>query len=260
MKHYVYRITDIDTNEFYFGSRTHENPEMDNYMGSMKIWRPKNKKSLIKEIIKDDFLCREDAIEFESMLIEEYINDKFNRNYHIPNKGFHVTGLTKTQEQKEAISKVRIDKQLAKGKNNPMYSKKHSISSLNKMKEKAKGRYTLKWYIDKYGEVDGVYRYETKNKIHSNYISGKSHPRYGKHGIDNPMYGRVVSDDIKNKISKTKSKKILQFSVGGIFIKEWDTVKEAAKYCNLHINTIYNSLMKSRSHGGGYIWEYSKNS
>jgi hypothetical protein len=259
MKHYVYKITDIKTNEFYIGSRSCScNPKNDSYMGSMKQWKPNDADNLIKEIIKSDFTNREDAIQYESNLISQFINDKLNRNYHIPTKGFHVAGLVKTEEQRKNISKIRIDKELAKGKNNPMYSKKHSPSSLNKMKEKAKDRYTLKWYMDKYGE-EGIYLYETKNKIHSNRMSGSAHPRYGKYGIDNPMYGRIVSDDTKSKISKTKSKKILQFSIDGIFIKEWDTVKEAANNYNMHINTIYNNLMKRRSCGGGYIWEYSKN-
>ena len=34
--HYVYRLDHIDTNEFYFGSRTSKyHPSVDKYMGSM---------------------------------------------------------------------------------------------------------------------------------------------------------------------------------------------------------------------------------
>ena len=92
-KHYVYKITDPKTKQFYFGSRSHKNPNMDSYMGSYISWNPEDESRLVKEIIKDDFKTREDAIEFESNLIEKYIDNELNENYHIPNKGFHVVGL-----------------------------------------------------------------------------------------------------------------------------------------------------------------------
>lgn len=91
-KHYVYKITDPITNQYYFGSRSNEDPKTDTYMGSMKTWKPKDKSRLIKEIIKDDFETREKAIEFEAELIEDNINDNLNENYYIPNKGFHTVG------------------------------------------------------------------------------------------------------------------------------------------------------------------------
>lgn len=91
--YYAYKIIDKTTNEFYYGSRScYGNPNDDlNYMGSMKTWNP-NKENLLKEIIKDDFISRDDAMIFESMLIKENINNPLNRNFHIPNKGFHRDG------------------------------------------------------------------------------------------------------------------------------------------------------------------------
>lgn len=129
MKHYVYKITDIKTNQYYIGCRSHKNPKSDSYMGSMQTWKPENKNMLVKEIIADDFKTREEAIEFEAILIEKCIDDKLNENYHIPNKGFHVVGVPKTPEWRRKVSAA------LSGKNNPMYGKQHSENSIKKIKE-----------------------------------------------------------------------------------------------------------------------------
>jgi macrodomain Ter protein organizer (MatP/YcbG family) len=57
-------------------------------MGSMCTWKP-NKKLLKKEIIKSDFISREDAIIEESKLITNSIKNPLNMNFHVPNKGFY---------------------------------------------------------------------------------------------------------------------------------------------------------------------------
>ena len=89
MKHYVYKLEDKKSGEFYFGSRTcHTNIEDDNYMGSPVIWKP-NKKNLQKVILKSDFKNREDALLYEKKLVEENIKHPLNRNYSIPTKGFY---------------------------------------------------------------------------------------------------------------------------------------------------------------------------
>jgi hypothetical protein len=89
MYHYVYKLTEESTGNFYYGSRTCRcHPNDDSYMGSMFTWKP-NKKLLKKEIIKSDFNSREDAIVEESELIQNSIKNPLNKNFHIPNKGFY---------------------------------------------------------------------------------------------------------------------------------------------------------------------------
>ena len=89
MYHYVYKLTEESTGNFYYGSRTCRcEPNDDSYMGSMSTWKP-NKKLLKKEIIKSDFISREDAIIEESKLITNSIKNPLNMNFHVPNKGFY---------------------------------------------------------------------------------------------------------------------------------------------------------------------------
>lgn len=96
MKHYVYKLEDIKSGEFYFGSRTcHTNIEDDDYMGSPKTWKP-NKQNLQKTILKTDFSNREDAILYEKGIVEENIKHPLNRNYSIPNTGFYYGGSSNT--------------------------------------------------------------------------------------------------------------------------------------------------------------------
>jgi hypothetical protein len=91
MKHYVYKIEDKKTGEFYFGSRTCKcNIDEDRYMGSPVIWKP-NKENLYKVILKSDFESREDALLYEKELVEKNIKHPLNRNYSIPTKGFYRT-------------------------------------------------------------------------------------------------------------------------------------------------------------------------
>jgi hypothetical protein len=92
MYHYVYKLEHIETKEFYFGSRSCKmHSSLDNYLGSMVTWKP-DKTKLKKIVLKDDFKNREDALEFESNLIIDSIDNELNRNFHIPSKGFHTTG------------------------------------------------------------------------------------------------------------------------------------------------------------------------
>lgn len=146
MKHYVYRIEDKNTGEFYYGSRTFDgNIKNDTYMGSMVTWNP-NKDDLIKIIINDDFSTRKDANEYEIKLITENIDNKLNRNYNIPPVRFCTQGKkwseewkieqkkrmeeyykthpysnegkTFSKEWRTNISKARIELGTAKGSNN----------------------------------------------------------------------------------------------------------------------------------------------
>ena len=43
-----------------------------------------------------------------------------------------------------------------------MHGKVHANNSIEKMKEKAKGRFTLPWYIQKYGEELGTQKYNDR--------------------------------------------------------------------------------------------------
>jgi len=75
----------------------------------------------------------------------------------------------KRQEVKEKIREKAIGRKPSTetiekfkqriGEKNGFYGKNHSNDTLKTMKEKAKGRWTLQWFIDKYGDTEGVIKY-----------------------------------------------------------------------------------------------------
>lgn len=68
--------------------------------------------------------------------------------------------------------------------------------------------------------------------------------------------GRILSQEWKEKISKTLSKSILQFSKDGNFIKQWNSAKQAGEELNIkghHITECCKGKLKTC---GGYTWRY----
>ena len=56
-------------------------------------------------------------------------------------------------------------KEVNGGENNGMYGKSHSLETKAKQKEKAKGRFSLPWFKEKYGEEVGKEKYEERRQF-----------------------------------------------------------------------------------------------
>lgn len=88
---------------------------------------------------------------------------------------------------------------------------------------------------------------EIARKHYSESKSGEKHPNFGKH----------LSEKTKTKIAKSNSKKIKQFSLDGVFIKEWDNMVIAAEELGLNKKGINNCVRHVRHSSGGFVWIYS---
>lgn len=109
MYHYVYRLEHIETGEFYIGSRSSKvHPTLDGYMGSMYVWKPDRTK-LRKEILKDDFSSREEALLYETKKILENIKNVLNRNYCIPPKKYYTLGAVAVKDRDGNCFLVKMD-------------------------------------------------------------------------------------------------------------------------------------------------------
>lgn len=142
MYHYVYRLDDKTTGEFYFGSRsTFLVPEDDPYMGSMISWKP-DKRNLKKTVVRFDFSTRDEAVEFERTLILDHSNNSLCRNAHIPDTGFHTTGLGQYVDDFGVVHRVKKDdERVLRGELKPFwFGKTHSKESKLKMSISAKKR------------------------------------------------------------------------------------------------------------------------
>jgi hypothetical protein len=128
-----------------------------------------------------------------------------------------------------------------------MYGKTHKNSSIKIMKDKSKNRYTLDWFIEKYGNDKGQELYNKRCLEYSKRV----------HGNNNPMYGKLHSKLSRKKMSVNSKKKVLQFSKDNIFIKEWDSLSEAADNIGISISSINAVCNPKRINktAGGYIWK-----
>jgi hypothetical protein len=153
----------------------------DDYMGSYRSWEPESKERLIKTIIKDSFDNREAAYDFEAKLISESINNKLNRNYHIPKKGFRMDGQTHSAESRQKMSAV------AKGKPK---TENHKI----KISEANKGRSFSEDHKKKISEG---------KKGGTPWNKGKKRPPFSdewKRKIGDAIRGRTLTEEQKRKI------------------------------------------------------------
>lgn len=73
-----------------------------------------------------------------------------------------------------------------------------------------------------------------------------------KDNLNNPLTKQHMKICSLGKNSKT----ILQYSVNGDFIKEWDSIKDAASFYNHSQSSIYGNLVGKQKTSCGFIWRY----
>ncbi len=106
-------------------------------------------KTLQQSIIKE----YERIVEYDSVL------NGYNSTYNTKDGGNVWIDRKDTQEFKDFIEYM---KDVNGGKNNGMFGKNHSEESIEKQKQKAKGRFSLPWFIERYGEIEGQKKYEDR--------------------------------------------------------------------------------------------------
>ena len=67
---------------------------------------------------------------------------------------------------------------------------------------------------------------------------------------------RRLTDKWRNSVIEAKSIPINQFSKDGMFIKQWSSMTEAARYYNLPKSCISRVCKDERKSCGGFIWKY----
>jgi hypothetical protein len=73
--------------------------------------------------------------------------------------------------------------------------------------------------------------------------------------IKTEYLGEKIPSKIKEKSGK-KPKKVLQYTIDGEFVKEWESYKIAAKELNVHPNAISIAARGKQKTSAGFIWKY----
>jgi hypothetical protein len=240
--HYVYKLTNPTSGEFYYGSRTCKcNPNDDTYMGSMVSWKV-DKSILIKEIVDDSFESRNQALEYEANIIKQHIKNKLNRNYNIPGNEFCNLGKKFTDEHRLKLKISHLGKKLTK-----LQKEKISKANIGRIVTD-----TTKLKIS--NAISGIKRTdETKSKI-----SVKLKEIFSNK-INHPFYKKSLTDTHKKNLRnsvKYKCKPVIQFDLNNNFIKEYDSTTMASNdtmISKVDIRRVCNGI---RNTAGGYIWKY----
>lgn len=115
----------------------------------------------IKVEVLYETVVEEELILRELFYIQKYnsVEEGYNMTYNTEIGGDNWKGRKNTEEYH--LWRERIADKL-RGSKNIMYGKQHDELSKEKMKEKAKGRFTLPWYIKRYGEEQGTEKYNLR--------------------------------------------------------------------------------------------------
>lgn len=113
--------------------------------------------NFIKEIIATA------PTEETAQLLEEALIKQFDSVKNGYNSSYIGSGGDNFKGQEDKLKKFRKTmSRVTAGEKNGMYGKHHSDEAKEKQKEKAKGRFSLEWYIDRHGKEQGTELYNER--------------------------------------------------------------------------------------------------
>lgn len=115
----------------------------------------------IKKSIIDRATSLEDLIALEYTNIVKYdsIRNGYNLTENTKIGGDNWQGRRDSEEYKEFLLHMR---ELRLGEGNGMHGKNHSEDTKTILKQKAKGRFSREWFIERCGEIEGLERYNQR--------------------------------------------------------------------------------------------------
>ena len=81
-----------------------------------------------------------------------------------------------------------------------------------------------------------------------------------KKAVSDGLKGVPLSEEHKKALSEAHSKKILQFTKYGEFIREWPSAREAERELGIAQSNICCCCNEKRKSAGGYVWKYAEQS
>lgn len=277
MKYYVYAYLDesekINTNYcgIYFKYRPvyigkGKNKRMFDHLRDRKRFKSRFYNKINKMIREDnfplivklkDFDNEQDAFNFEILLIENIKNIKSDGLlYNTTDGGAGVPGYKFTPEVRDKMRKYAIENKSHlhfpdnSGENHPMYGKKHSKKSREKMSKSRIGKkQSDEWIENRVSKLRGVPLSEEHKKK-----------------LSESNKGLKRSDETKKRISESKmgsmpwnhgliKDTILQLDMYNNIIKEWDSLIELELEGFQKSNVINVCTGKRKSHKG-FNWVY----
>ena len=165
----IYKITS-PKGKVYIGRANDFNRRMIEHKStSTKKYSSKYQYALYRAIRKygwDNF-TKEILIETDDEQLLKKLEEEFILAYDAVKRGYNNTygsdGGNVYVNFPERLEKMReINREKFSGEKNPMFGKSHKDSTMDAMKAKAKGRFTLDWYKERNGDVEGERLYDER--------------------------------------------------------------------------------------------------
>ena len=102
--------------------------------------------------------------------------------------------------------------------------------------------------------LKGVPLSEEHKKAMSDSLKGVPKSEATKKAISDGLKGHSVSEECRAKLSK----KIMQFTKSGEFLREWSSMNEASRQLKINCGNICNCCNGKYKSAGGYIWKYAE--
>jgi len=165
----IYKIVSPN-GKVYIGRASDFNRRMIEHKSTAtKTYSSKYQYALYRAIRKygwDNF-TKEILIETDDEQLLKKLEEEFILAYDAVKRGYNNTygsdGGNVYVNFPERLEKMReINREKFSGEKNPMFGKSHKESSMDAMKAKAKGRFSLDWYKERNGDVEGERLYEER--------------------------------------------------------------------------------------------------
>lgn len=230
----IYKTTNLVTNQIYVGKDLHNNPK---YLGSgiKLIYAIKHygRECFVKEVL-EECLDPKDWVEREKYWIKELNAIKNGYNLAEGGTGGNTRKGFSELEYKEYIKKMQ------------------------------QGRKNSQKVIESYNKKKGIPRPQHSEKLKALYKSGaiKPHnlgkitPEDVRKKISEGNKGKSLSDIHKEKIAKSKHKKVKAFTLTGEYIETFESIKQASEKYKVGRDSIYGCCIGKYKQGGGFIWKY----
>lgn len=172
-KHYIYKLTS-PSGKVYIGRTNNFDKRMYNHHTDAKQNKQRKLYTAIRKHGWDNFTKEiiaevqgEGAAQVQELYyITEY--DSFHNGYNCTLQtggGDNWEGKRNTKQYEEFIKRMS---DLGKGTKNNNYGKKATPETKAKQRAAAKGRFSLPWFQDKYGEEEGLIKYEERRSFLKN--------------------------------------------------------------------------------------------
>lgn len=195
-------------------------------------------------------LTKEEADNFEKLLIINLDTTNSSVGYNIALGGGGTLGVKKTEKEKQEHSQRMKEKCL-----DPEY-----IQMMRNVAPKRKV-YQFTLAGDFVAEYESAMEAQRQTGIHNGDISKSAFGRvsHAKNYIflfeedKNDIAQRV---DRYNNTKKLKHEPIVQLTLDNMFIREWPNPSQAGKSLGINYKNIHTVCRKARSHAGGFKWMY----